>query len=185
MRAGREIGVRPRSLLALRARDRGLTPISQRGFTYLALLLIVSAMGGGFAAYGELASRSIQREKEAELLFVGNEYRRAIGTYYESSPAGHKRWPKSLEALLKDDRFAFNRRHLRKLYRDPVTGGSMEAVEAPEGGIMGVRSPSTAAPLKSGNFLPEDAAFEAAPSLADWQFVYSPLPSPSGPTASR
>jgi hypothetical protein len=161
----------------------------QSGFTYLALLLIVAAMGGGFAAYGELASRSMQREKEAELLFVGNEYRRAIGAYYESSPAGYKRYPKSLEALLKDDRFAFNRRHLRKLYRDPVTGGPMEGVEAPEGGIMGVRSPSSAAPLKSGNFLPGNEAFEGAPTLADWQFVYTPLPapstSPSGPTASR
>jgi type II secretory pathway pseudopilin PulG len=166
MRAGRKIGARHRSL----------------GFTYLALLLIVAAMGGGFAAYGELASRSMQREKEAELLFVGDEYRRAIGTYYENSPAGHKRYPKSLEALLKDERFAFNRRHLRRLYRDPVTGKDWATVEAPEGGIMGVRSTSAAAPLKSADFLPQDAAFEGAPRLADWQFVYGPL---AAPTASK
>jgi hypothetical protein len=139
-------------------------------------------MGGGMAAYGELASRSMQREKEAELLFVGDQYRRAIGSYYESSPAGHKRYPRSLEALLKDDRFAFNRRHLRKPYRDPLTGGQLEPVEAPEGGIMGVRSASEAAPLKSANFLPEYAAFEGAPRLADWQFVYTP---PAGAVASR
>ena len=161
----------------------------EKGFTYLGLLLIVAAMGGGFAAYGELASRSMQREKEAELLFVGEEYRRAIGSYYESSPAGHKRYPKSLEALLKDERFAFNRRHLRKPYRDPMTGGELAAVEAPEGGIMGVRSTSQAAPIKSGNFARGQAELEAAPRISDWQFVYSPPPasttSPSGPVAAR
>lgn len=170
MRAGRrKIGARHRS----------------SGFTYLGLLLIVAAMGGGFAAYGELASRTMQREKEAELLFVGEEYRRAIGSYYESSPAGHKRYPKSLEVLLKDDRFAFNRRHLRKPYRDPVTGGELATVEAPEGGIMGVRSRSEAAPIKSGNFARGQAEFEGAPRIADWQFVYSPPASPSGPVAAR
>ena len=169
MRAGREIGARHRSL----------------GFTYLGLLLIVAAMGGGFAAYGELASRTMQREKEAELLFIGEEYRRAIGSYYESSPAGHKRYPKSLEALLKDERFVFNRRHLRKPYRDPMTGGELAAIEAPEGGIMGVRSRSEAAPIKSGNFAPEKAEFELARRLSDWQFVYLPPPSPSGPVAAR
>ena len=151
------------------------------GFTYLALLLIVAAMGGGFAAYGELASRSAQREKEADLLFIGDEYRRAIGTYYENSPAGHKRYPKSLDQLLKDERFAFNRRHLRRLYRDPVTGKELAAVEAPEGGIMGVRSTSDAAPLKSADFLPQYAAFEGAVRLADWQFVYAPQVAPPAP----
>jgi type II secretory pathway pseudopilin PulG len=170
-----------------------MRPGSQRGFTLIAGLLTVAAMGAGLAAIAGFASHAMQREKEAELLFVGNEYRRAIGQYYETSPAGHKRYPKSLEALLKDERFAFNRRHLRKLYRDPVTGGPLEAVEAPEGGIMGVRSTSGAAPVKSGDFLPEDAAFEGAPTLGDWQFVYAPQPaasppsspSPSGPVASR
>ena len=157
----------------------------EEGFTYLGLLLIVAAMGGGFAAYGELASRSMQREKEAELLFIGGEERRAIGSYYESSPAGHKRYPKSLEALLKDDRFAFNRRHLRKPYRDPLTGGELATIEAPEGGIMGVRTRSDAVPVKSGNFAQAQAEFEGAPRVSDWQFIYSPPTSPSGPVAAR
>ena len=61
MRAGRKIGVRPRS----------------RGFTYLSLLLIVAALGTGMAAFGELASHAAQREKEAELLFIGDAYREA------------------------------------------------------------------------------------------------------------
>ena len=157
----------------------------EEGFTYLGLLLIVAAMGGGFAAYGGLPSRSMQGGKEAGLLFVGEEYRRAIGSYYESSPAGHKRYPKSLEALLKDDRFAFNRRHLRKPYRDPLAGGELATIEAPEGGIMGVRTRSDAVPVKSGNFAQAQAEFEGAPRVSDWQFIYSPPTSPSGPVAAR
>ena len=51
-------------------------------------------MGVGFAAFGELASNAAKREKELELLFVGDAYRQAIGQYYESSPAGHKHYPK-------------------------------------------------------------------------------------------
>ena len=154
-------------------------------------------MGGGFAAYGELASRSMQREKEAELLFIGEEYRRAIGAYYEGSPAGHKQYPKSLEALLKDERFSFTRRYLRKPYRDPLTGGELVAIEAPQGGIMGVRSRADIKPIRSGNFAQAQAEFEGAPRISDWQFVYSPPPeatpasqpaspaSPSGPVAAR
>jgi len=163
----------------MRPGSEGPARSSQRGFTYLGLLLIVAAMGVGMAAFGELASHAAQREKEAELLFVGDAYREAIRQYYESSPAGHKRYPTSLEQLLKDDRFSFNRRHLRRLYRDPVTGKDWAAVEAPEGGIMGVRSISEAAPVKSGEFPAGYEAFEGALRYADWQFVYSPLPAPA------
>jgi hypothetical protein len=158
MRAGKQIGVRHRSL----------------GFTYVSLLLIVAAMGMGFAAFGELASNAAKREKELELIFVGDQYRQAIGQYYESSPAGHKHYPKKLEQLLKDERFAFNRRYLRRLYRDPVTGKDLAVVESPEGGIMGVRSASEAPPSKTANFPAGYEAFEGAPRYADWQFVYTP-----------
>jgi hypothetical protein len=139
-------------------------------------------MGVGMAAFGELASHAAQREKEAELLFVGDAYREAIRQYYESSPAGHKRYPRSLDQLLRDDRFSFNRRHLRRLYRDPMTGKEWATVEAPEGGIMGVHSVSEAAPAKSGSFPAGYEAFEDAARYADWQFVYAPL---AGPSASK
>jgi type II secretory pathway pseudopilin PulG len=146
----------------------------QKGFTYLSLLLIVAAMGFGFAAFGQLASQQAKREKEAELLFVGDAYRQAIAQYYQSGPGGHKRYPQSLEQLLRDDRFSFNRRYLRKLYKDPVTGKDLEVVKAPEGGIMGVFSPSEVEPAKSANFPPEYAAFEGAQRLNEWQFLYVP-----------
>ena len=165
----------------MRAGKRGFAPLTRGvrasragGFTYISLLLIVAAMGTGFAAFGELASNAAKREKELELIFVGDQYRQAIGQYYESSPAGHKHYPKKLEQLLKDERFAFNRRYLRRLYRDPVTGKDLAVVESPEGGIMGVRSASEAPPSKTANFPAGYEAFEGAPRYADWQFVYTP-----------
>ena len=139
-------------------------------------------MGTGLVAFGELASNAAKREKEQELMFVGDAYRQAIGQYYEGSPGGNKVWPKSLEQLLKDERFAFNRRYLRRLYRDPVTGKDWATVEAPEGGIMGVRSASEAPPSKTANFPVGYETFEGAQRYTDWQFVYSPA---VAPTASK
>jgi len=160
-----------------------MRPGRERGFTYLGLLLIVAAMGAGMAAFGELASQAARREKETELLFVGDAYRNAIGQYYESSPAGNKRYPQKLDALLRDERFVFTRRYLRRLYADPVTGKEWATVQAPDGGIMGVYSKSEASPAKSGNFPPGYEAFTDARRYADWQFVYS-QPA-AGPTASK
>jgi type II secretory pathway pseudopilin PulG len=147
---------------------------NQKGFTYFGLLIIVAVMGMGLAAFGELYSRSSQREKERELLFVGNEYRQAIAAYYQKSP-GNKVYPKKLDDLLEDKRFPVPQHHLRRLYRDPITGREDWGVlEAPGGGIMGVHSLSEDVPVKSGNFGRREAAFEGAPAYKDWVFSYSP-----------
>jgi hypothetical protein len=50
----------------------------------------------------------------------------------------------------------------------------MGLVEAPGGGIMGVYSPSEAAPIKSANFRERDQALLEAKTYADWKFTYSP-----------
>mgnify|MGYP004707190439 CR=1 FL=1 len=57
-----------------------------RGFTYLAVLLIVALMGIALAATGELWHTVATRQKEAQLLYVGDRYRRAIGRYYQHGP---------------------------------------------------------------------------------------------------
>lgn len=176
--------------------NRALTPIfRQKGFTYLALLMVVAIGGAVLAAVGELASHASQREKEAELLFAGRQFRQAIASYYEHSP-GVKRYPQALEDLLEDKRTAAVQRHLRRLYRDPMTGkADWHAVEAPGGGIMGVRSASPAEPIKVGGFSKQDQALEGAARYSDWPFVYTPpappasapapAPSPTGLPASR
>ena len=159
-----------------------LAPNSQRGFTYLGLLIIVMIMGAGLAATGELFSHAAQRDKERELLFVGHEFRDAVESYYRRSP-GAPAYPKTLEELVEDKRFPMPQHHLRRLYADPMTGRPDWAlVEVPGGvGIMGVHSRSEATPAKSGNFDAVDAAFEGARRYADWQFVFVPPEPPKAP----
>jgi type II secretory pathway pseudopilin PulG len=144
---------------------------TQRGFTYVGLLLSVAIAGAGLAAFAEVASHAGQREKEAELLFRGNAFQAAIGSYYKKE----QRYPKSLENLLKDERYPMPVRHLRKLYVDPMTGtADWAVVEAPGGGVMGVHSRSEETPVKTGNFLLKNAEFAKAQRYSEWKFVHSP-----------
>lgn len=153
-------------------------PSAERGFTYLTVLFIVAILMAGLALVGEMWETAAKREREAELLFVGNQYRRAIARYYEGTPGGVKRYPRTLEELLKDPRQPSTRRYLRQLYPDPFGGKDWGIVKAPDGGVAGVYSLSEEKPLKTGNFKLRDAGFEAAQRYADWKFTYSPGATP-------
>jgi type II secretory pathway pseudopilin PulG len=144
------------------------------GFTYLTVLFIVAILMGGLALIGEVWETSAKREREAELLFIGNEYRKAIARYYESTPGGVKRYPRELEDLIKDPRQPGTQRHLRKLYPDPFGSKEWGIVKAPDGGIAGVYSLSEDKPLKVAGFKLRDAGFEQASRYADWKFAYAP-----------
>jgi type II secretory pathway pseudopilin PulG len=161
-------------------------PERQRGFTYLGLLFFVAVIGVGLAAVGLVWHTAVKREREGELLFVGEQYRRAIRSYYDASP-GAKHYPRSLEELLLDPRFPNVRRHLRRMYRDPMTGGQEWAVvAAPDGTILGVHSLSEDKPLKFAGFAPELAAFAQAETYADWVFAFVPAQGePLPPGAGR
>lgn len=142
------------------------------GFTYLTVLFVVALMGAGLALAGELWHTSLLREREAELLHLGGEYRKAIERYYLSGP---RQYPRALADLLKDPRQAGTVRHLRKLYLDPVSGKEQWGlVRAPDGGIAGVYSLSEEKPLKSGGFAVRDKEFEAKEKYSDWKFIYVP-----------
>lgn len=139
------------------------------GFTYLAVLFAVAILSGGLALVGEMWDTAAQREREAELLFAGNEYRVAIERYYLSGP--QRQYPGSLEDLLEDPRRPGIERYLRRLYADPMTGGEWIVIRDPQGGILGVHSASEAQPLKVAGFKRRDAGFAGAPRYADWRFV--------------
>lgn len=164
----------------------------QQGFTYLALLFAVVVAGAVLAAIGVVWSQANQREKEAELLFVGNQFRQAIAVYYQRTPGTVKRYPQKIGNLIEDGRYLTTQRYLRKLYADPMTGKKeWGLVMAPEGGIMGVYSLSTGKPIKNAGFAQADeaAGFAKAASYADWRFAYAPIntsqagPQPAGPLA--
>lgn len=153
-----------------------------RGFTYLTAIFVVALMGAGYAKIGEMWQTSSAREKEAQLMYVGNQYRRAIERYYLSGP---KRYPTTLEDLLKDARMPTTQRYLRQLYPDPITGSAQWAiVKAPDGGIMGVYSRSEAEPIKKANFKLPERDFEVAKTYADWKFIYAPGATAAAPGAT-
>jgi type II secretory pathway pseudopilin PulG len=142
----------------------------QRGFTYLWLLLAVAIIAGGLGAAADVVTTAVRRDKEAELLFVGDQFARAIELYRASSP-GAPQYPQRLEDLLADNRFPNARRHLRRIYPDPITGSAdWELVRGPNSGIVAVHSRSTARPLKTANFPKEYASFAGAISYREWVF---------------
>lgn len=146
---------------------------NQNGFTYLGLLFAVAISGVALAATGVLWSTERQREREQELLFVGNEIRQAIGSYYMHSPGLVKHYPSKIDDLLKDDRFITMRRHLRRHYLDPLTNSSQWGlVMAPEGGVMGVYSLASGTPIKRAGFDEIDIEFEGKSHYSDWKFVF-------------
>ena len=148
----------------------------QSGFTYLYVLMLIALIGMGLATAGTLWRTESQRAREAELLFVGAQYRQAIRSYYELDPA-QPRLPQSIDDLLEDNRRPDVVRHLRRAYRDPLTGDELVPILARDTqGIVGVVSKATGRPFKTAGFLPENAAFSGAAGYAEWRFVFS-LPS--------
>lgn len=145
------------------------------GFTYLALLFAVAIMGTLAAGAGLMWSTAQRRAAEAELLFIGDEFRTAIGAYYERTPGTLKRYPRSLDDLLQDNRQLSTVRHLRRIYRDPLSAAAeWGVVRAPDGGISGVYSLCAKAPLKRSRFSERNKAFKNAQNYTQWQFIYQP-----------
>ena len=77
----------------------------QSGSVYLMMLFVVAFVGLAAAAASGVWSTQRQRDREAELLAIGSEFKRVIQSYYESSPGLIKSYPPQLEELLKDNRF--------------------------------------------------------------------------------
>lgn len=156
-------------------------PVRERGFTLLGLLFLIASLGAGLALLGQVWQTAKQREQEAQLLFIGDQYRQALRSYHQ---LGEKQYPKQLEHLLADPRFPHTVRHLRQLWPDPISGGPWTLVRDEHGGIQGVHSPATAAPRKTAGFTQADAAFRDATRYADWVFLAtdeSPAGNPVSP----
>ena len=80
------------------------------------------------------------------------------------------RYPESLDDLLEDNRGLVTRRHLRKIFVDPMTGRSEWGLVRVGGRIVGVHSLSDAIPVKQANFDVDFLEFESAQSLRERVF---------------
>lgn len=149
----------------------------QRGMIYLALLLSV-ALIGGVSAIGLKVAQTIQiRQAEAELLAIGLEFRNALQSYAEATPNGIPPAPESLADLLRDSRYPGIRRHLRRIYYDPLTGkADWGVVRGPDRRIVGIHSLSKGMTIKRDGFPGELAALAGKESHDQWVFAISDIP---------
>jgi type II secretory pathway pseudopilin PulG len=144
----------------------------QAGFTFIGLIAAIAVLGVLLGVVGQVWSFTAQRQKEQQLLYVGDRYRDAIGSYY----AFGSTYPLSLQDLLLDQRTPVPRHHLRQLYRDPLTNDTdWILIKDPTGvGIMGVASSSKLVPIKRLRFDDLEVGFPNKDCYCDWKFVYSP-----------
>jgi type II secretory pathway pseudopilin PulG len=142
------------------------------GVVLLALLLTLALGSIALMAAVDVWAITRQRAQEAELLFVGNQYRLAILRYYFGAPPGTRRvLPTKLEDLLEDDRYPMPVRYLRRLYPDPVTGSSEWGALREGERIAGVYSLSDKTPLKQAGFAPGYEIFNGKSAYRDWVFA--------------
>ncbi|MEJ2471687.1 MAG: hypothetical protein P8Y91_04305 [Desulfuromonadales bacterium] len=165
---------------------------SQSGLTLMVVLVMVVIIGLTLGIAGSTWKATMQRAKEKQLLWVGDQYRRAIESYFlmaRSRTAGSRgpaTYPTNLEDLVKDPRSVETVRHLRKIYKDPMTGDDFDVIRlggvttdqatngTAVGPIIGVRSASQDEPFQKDGFPEEYSEFNNATRYSDWAFVFKP-----------
>lgn len=145
---------------------------AQAGFTYVAVLAIVAIAGIALAAIGTRVADRVQREREQQLLRVGQLYAQALLAYHRGSPGSDKTWPRDVRDLLQDPRMLGTVRYLRAPYTDPMMPGQPFAlIRAADDTIRGVYSTSTATPFHDAPMDLGVVALPPAQHYADWQFI--------------
>ncbi len=160
---------------------------SETGVSLLVVLVLVAVLGLSLGLAGSTWKTVVQRSKEAELLFRGDQYRRAIESYAKVRHGGAPGMlPQELDDLLRDPRFPGTVRHIRKLYKDPMTGEDFQVLRDPRYGnrIKGVYSRSREEPFKKDGFPQEYSDFADADTYQDWKFVYEPQSSQQQPSGA-
>jgi type II secretory pathway pseudopilin PulG len=109
------------------------------GYAMAALLVGLSIMAVMMTVAMPVWKQMAQREKEAELVFRGQQYARAVGLFQRKNGPGTL--PPSIDVLIEQ-------RFLRRKYKDPITNDDFQpllAGQAVFGGQQPAGTPSTAA----------------------------------------
>lgn len=143
------------------------------GFTYLSLIILVAIIGLVSASALKLGSVLQRSRAERELLDIGAAFSDALQSYANATPAGFPPQPPSLKDLLRDPRFPGVRRHLRKVYVDPMTGKAEWGITylGDKVGVLAVYSLSDAKPVKIGNFPSRFQALSGKQKISEWRFM--------------
>jgi type II secretory pathway pseudopilin PulG len=86
----------------------------ERGYAMAALLVTLAIMGILLTILMPVWRHEAQREKEAELVFRGEQYARAVALYKFKNASVQNAYPPSIDFLVEN-------RFLRKKYKDPMT----------------------------------------------------------------
>lgn len=140
------------------------------GFAYIWVLFSVSLMGVSLALAGEIYATSLKREQEEQLLAIGRQFQHALSSYRNATPVGELPYPRSLEELLEDRRGPVVRRHLRKIFVDPMTGRAEWGEVRVGGRITGVYSFATSTPIKRTGFEVSFGSFDEVNHFHGWVF---------------
>jgi type II secretory pathway pseudopilin PulG len=164
-------------------------PTRQAGFTYLGLIIFVAIVGLVGAATLKVGSLLQRAAAEEELLEIGAAYSAALDSYAAATPRGATPYPPSIKELLKDPRFPGVRRHLRKVFVDPLTGKAEWGIEylgGGEVGIVAIHSLSEAQPLKIANFDSRFRGLDGKEKISAWRFTASERSlAPAGPAQAQ
>ncbi|MDY6948477.1 MAG: type II secretion system protein [Pseudomonadota bacterium] len=132
------------------------------------LLITLAVVGVTTAAAVQAGARMGRRSAEEQLLIIGEEFQKALLSYGGGTLGAG---PMELSELLKDPRFPGIRRHLRRIYQDPLTGSATWGLRRdPTGRITGVYSLAPGVPIKRTGFGTSRNTFEEAQSYQDWVF---------------
>lgn len=150
-----------------------MKPNAQKGYTYFGLLFVIALIGLALTGASVVWQIEQQRDKERELLFVGQQYMNAIASYYHAAPGGNKKYPRTINDLLRDPRYPMVKRHLRRPWRDPLTlSREWGFVYTRQGGIAGIYSLAKGAPLKQAGFGVLEPLLSGKGSYQEWKFIY-------------
>jgi type II secretory pathway pseudopilin PulG len=144
------------------------------GFTYLVLIFVIAVMGLLLSGYGQSWKLSARREKETELLFVGSQLSAALESYRRVTQQGQPDAPANLDELVEDKRFPYPVRHLRKVFRDPMTGKTDWKLNIQNGRIVAISSRSEKEALRDTKTLPKFVSISSdveEPRYCDWLFT--------------
>ena len=160
----------------------GPRPRRDGGFTYLSLIILVAIIGMVTASALKLGSVIQRSRAEQELLVIGAAFSDALQSYADATPPGMPTQPPTLNALLKDARFPGVRRHLRKVFVDPMTGKAEWGITylGDKVGVLAVSSLSDAKPVKIGNFPLRFQTLAGKQKISEWRFAATGRPGMPG-----
>jgi type II secretory pathway pseudopilin PulG len=153
-----------------RLQSSRLVLTKQDGMALAAVNIVLLVTALSLLVVASSARQERQRLRETELLFIGAQFSSAIESYAKPIDGGGVQFPNELRDLLLDTRSGIERRHLRRIYDDPMTGTNNWALVRDPRGLIGVHSTSQNVPLRKAGFSAAQDSFRNARGYHEWVF---------------